>query len=196
MEANADGWASQNVFPDEEIQFLWLVDRDVALAMPTMVAAMVAGRSMRGAQYKHGEEGKKKWGDGLTGSGRGWWLAAADQHTTTAAWLEEIGDRGDLETLISSWANKYHACLNGWAVKMEIVGGSGACSISRLVQQRLHRLIKFLRARGGVRRRAARSEALMGGWARVQPHARRSLVLLVIYYSYYYYTTTIKIYSL
>lgn len=59
MEANADGWASQNVFPDEEIQFLWLVDRDVALAMPTMVAAMVAGRSMRGAQYKHGEEGKK-----------------------------------------------------------------------------------------------------------------------------------------
>lgn len=45
--------------PGRGDSILWLVDRDVALAMPTMVAAMVAGRSMRGAQYKHGEEGKK-----------------------------------------------------------------------------------------------------------------------------------------
>lgn len=47
------------------------------------------------------EKRGKKRGDGLTGSGRGWWLAAADQHTTTAAWLEEIGDRGDLEIGVS-----------------------------------------------------------------------------------------------
>jgi hypothetical protein len=48
------------VFPDEKVPFFWLVDRDEASAMPTTVAAMVADRSMRGPQYKHGEEGKKK----------------------------------------------------------------------------------------------------------------------------------------